>query len=167
MCKEKKKINRLVIATTLLISLIMLMVVISQIYVVVTFREITNEDIGVPKIYPDDAELEYMMKTYLHTTKVRYNFANKILISGNIRRNAAFLIGAVCLLIGCLFILNQVKDSHTKIDATFMDKIKASIATSSPGMFMMFIGVIIIVAVIVIGSKVVVNDPPLPNISIN
>lgn len=96
---------------------------------------------------------------YLLASKMRYDFALKILLSNSTRTNLSFLIGSVLCLVGSMFVIRRSRIDNFEASGEVPSKsISLSLKTSSPGVLLSLFGTIIIIFSIIIKDKYNVVD---------
>ncbi len=69
------------------------------------------------------------------------------------RKNLAFLAGVILAIIGCVIIIRGVRQSQTKFDAKVSERTRVTLLTTSPGIFVVLMGAIIVVAAVVTSGE--------------
>ncbi|GAB5476353.1 MAG: hypothetical protein Mars2KO_44520 [Maribacter sp.] len=96
----------------------------------------------------------------LEQTMLRYEYSSKILLSNATRKNIAFLIGTMMVVLGTILIISKIESSiDAKVDT--IEKAKVHITTSSPGVFIVLLGTIIVVATILKSDSYQFEDYPI------
>lgn len=91
---------------------------------------------------------------------LRYDYMSKALLSNSSRKNIAFLVGSMMIILGTILIISKIESSvNANIDT--LEKAKFQIRTSSPGIFIVFLGTIIIITVVLKGNSYSINDSPI------
>ena len=100
----------------------------------------------------------------LEQTKIRYEYLSKILLANTIRKNIAFLIGVMMIILGTILIISRIKsDIRAQVDLVKTDKFH--ITTTSPGVFIVLLGTIIVVTTVLKSDVYKVEDSPLKTTS--
>jgi hypothetical protein len=99
------------------------------------------------------------MGAQLTLSAMRYQQGSISTAAISTRKNLAFLSGVILAIIGCVIIIRGVRQSQTKFDAKMSDKTQVTLLTASPGIFVVLMGAIIIVAAVVTaGERPEIND---------
>ncbi len=69
------------------------------------------------------------------------------------RKNLGFLVGTIIAIIGCVTVIRGVRQSPIKFEGSVSDKAQVALATSSPGVFVVLMGAIIIVSTIITSGE--------------
>ncbi|MDH7911337.1 hypothetical protein [Winogradskyella sp. SYSU M77433] len=96
----------------------------------------------------------------LEQTVIRYDYMSKVLLSNSTRKNIAFLIGTMMSILGTILIISKIESSVNSSVDTF-EKAKFQITTTSPGVFVVFLGGIIVITTILKSDKYEFSDSPL------
>ncbi|SDM55478.1 hypothetical protein [Maricaulis salignorans] len=88
----------------------------------------------------------------------RHDFARASLLTRDTLRLAGFLIGAALTFVGSIFILAQIGDSTESNLGAAAGGYQLTLATSSPGLFTMTLGSLIIGFSLLIHTPIEVND---------
>jgi len=98
-----------------------------------------------------------LYRAELLTVLYRHQSADNIIESRILTINLSFLTGVILSFIGAIFILGKFSESATKIEAG-QDKLKFSLASSSPGIILSTLGVALIIVCIVSKTSLDVKD---------
>ena len=90
----------------------------------------------------------------------RHHQANVMLMASVWSRYLGFITGMVLALIGAAFVVGQLRDRGTTVEANIAAS-KATIASASPGMVMVTLGVLLMGITIVIRHELDTRDAPL------
>ncbi|TDO82823.1 hypothetical protein EV143_10283 [Flavobacterium chryseum] len=98
----------------------------------------------------------------------RYYNARLIIRSRFLMISLSFLTGVVLCFVGSIFILGKISEDPTTIEGS-QEKINLKIVSSSPGIILSFLGIIIIITSILSKVELNVSDSPLfiPETTIN
>ena len=96
----------------------------------------------------------------LEQTIIRYDYMSKVLLSNATRKNIAFLIGTMMSLLGTILIISKIESSINANVDTF-EKAKFQITTTSPGVFVVLLGGLIIIATIMKSDSYEFSDNPI------
>ncbi len=99
-------------------------------------------------------------KPLLAPTFLRYELAGKILLVNSSRKNIAFLIGTLMTVFGSLLVISKI-ESYIDANVDTFDKAKIKITTTSPGVFIVFLGTVIILVTIFMKDSYKVEDGPI------
>lgn len=102
-------------------------------------------------------ELEARMVLEEHALKRRYHQGNALLMSRIWISYLSFVTGMILSLVGASFILGRIRESVTKLD-TDSKFAKISIASSSPGIILATLGVVLIMTSILTNHRIAVED---------
>jgi hypothetical protein len=116
-----------------------------------------------------DSQLKYLrLKTESHLEKsiieYRYYQANILLLSRIWTTYQGFIIGMVIALVGSAFILGKLQDEKsTNLTGKSNDAIggELTLTSSSPGLILVFLGTVLMLASLFTGREVKVMDTPL------
>lgn len=125
-------------------------------FVIVNGQNNFREDIKLGDFEVAETENPQLIQTIL-----RYDLAGKILLANSSRKNIAFLIGTLMAIFGSLLVISKIESTIDANIDTF-DKAKFNITTTSPGVFIVFLGTIIILVTIFMRDSYSVNDGPIP-----
>ena len=89
---------------------------------------------------------------------MRYEFASKILLSNTSKSNLGFLIGATLCLLGSLFIIRKSKVDIIEANGSNKQLLNFSIKTTSPGIFIVFMGTLLLFISIISKNKYNIKD---------
>lgn len=89
----------------------------------------------------------------------RYHQANVLLMARIWTQYLGFITGMILSLVGAVFILGKFSEPVTTIDLT--EYIKASLKTSSPGIVLVLLGTLLMLATILTHHKIEVVDEPI------
>lgn len=92
--------------------------------------------------------------------RIRYAHANSAIISRMWTRLLGFLAGASMCIVGCIFIIARLKEDTTKVES-INEFAKFSIASSSPGIILAFIGTILLVITLTVRVETDLEDASL------
>ncbi len=105
----------------------------------------------------DDLCLDYI-KAQVTTSALRYDQARIATATNAVRRSLAFLIGMIGFMLGCIIVIRGVRDAPFEAEASAENKARIRLVTSSPGMVVVVLSAIIIMAVVLLDDKVEVRD---------
>lgn len=88
----------------------------------------------------------------------RYEHAAASVYSDAARTNVAFLVGVLLSLLGSLIIVRRVRESPIKAGVDAPQLFRFDIATSSPGIFLVFLGTVLMAITILKSDHVAVQD---------
>jgi len=97
---------------------------------------------------------------HLEQTLLRYDFLSKVLLSNATRKNIAFLIGTMMIVLGTILIISRIESSINANMDTF-EKAKFQITTSSPGVFVVLLGTIIVITTVLKSDFYEFKDEPI------
>jgi len=100
-----------------------------------------------------------LLETY--TIKRRYHQSNMLLISRIWIQYLGFLVGMILAMIGGTFVLGKMKESGSSFDSDISNVGKFSFNSSSPGLFLVFFGVLIIITTLLYHPEITVQDGSL------
>jgi len=108
-------------------------------------------------------QLNLKTKAQLETyaIKRRYHQSNMLLISRIWIQYLGFLVGMILAMIGGTFVLGKMKESGSSFDSDISSVGKFSFNSSSPGLFLVFFGVIIIITTLLYHPEITVQDGSL------
>lgn len=110
---------------------------------------------ALSKNVPDMGDKLY--RAELLTVLYRHQRADTIIESRILTINLSFLTGVILSFVGAIFILGKFSESATKIEAE-KDKLKFSLASSSPGIILSTLGVALIIVCIISKTALDVKD---------
>jgi cytochrome c biogenesis factor len=92
----------------------------------------------------DSSRLPADYAVLFETSKMRYDFGSKVLLSNAVRTNMSFLLGTIMCLLGTMVVVRKIR---VEMDAGFKspDKSEFSLKTSSAGLTLAFLGVMLII----------------------
>lgn len=90
----------------------------------------------------------------------RYRQASALLMSRIWTRQLAFMTGMVLALIGAVFILGKLSEGSTSVDLGAHGW-KAALSSSSPGLVLAFLGVVLMSIALVVQPRIEVEDRPV------
>ena len=127
-----------------------------------TVRPESSEPLAQAWLSPSGGDVctDYL-RAQLTNTALRYDQARIATATNAVRRSLAFLIGTIGFMLGCIIIVRGVRD--TPVDASLSAEGKAQIRliTSSPGVVVVTLSVLIILSVVLLNDRVQVTDPPI------
>jgi hypothetical protein len=90
----------------------------------------------------DDLDLNHMRAQVVNTA-LRYHLATVSTAAISTRKNLGFLVGTIVTIIGCIIVIRGVRRSaiRASVDAP---RVKTTFATSSPGIFIVLLGALIL-----------------------
>jgi len=89
-------------------------------------------------------------------SRMRYEFTSKVLLSNSIRSNMSFLVGTVLCVLGTMIVIRRVR-GEIEVGAGDADR-SLSFKSTSPGVFLAFMGSLIIIFSIAFKDKYEVSD---------
>jgi hypothetical protein len=95
-------------------------------------------------------------------TQLKYDYAGKILLSNSTRKNIAFLVGTILAIFGCMIVIRGVRESPIEGELSAFEKAKIKVKTSSPGIFIVLCGCVIVALSIFVKDKYDIQDPYIP-----
>jgi len=125
-------------------------------------REIRHPQLDLAASLSADGEtlpLELRARLLLESDLIerRYRQANAVILARVWTRYLGFLTGMVLALVGAVFVLGRLQESQTEVGAeaaTF----KGSIATSSPGLVLAFLGTVLMAISLVVEFEIETKD---------
>ena len=93
----------------------------------------------------------------------RYQFASKISRYNTILRQIGFLIGTLLVVLGTMIVIRGVRDSNIDLEIKGLERAKIKFTTSSPGIFLAFIGSLVIIVTIIKGGATSFDDDGITN----
>lgn len=97
----------------------------------------------------------------LHAMEQRYHQANVLLMSRVWTRYLGFVTGMILALVGAVFVLGKLEGSPTSVRGEVPSQLKYEIQSSSPGIILGSLGVILMMASIVVNHRIEVHDKPI------
>ncbi|CAN0513621.1 unnamed protein product, partial [Laminaria digitata] len=94
-----------------------------------------------------------------HTLDQRYHQANVLLMSRIWTRYLAFVTGMILCMVGASFILGKLREDQTEISGK-SDLGEGSLKTSSPGVLLATLGVILMLTSLLTHHEISVTDGP-------
>ena len=120
---------------------------------------LSNTQARLEKSISDVSKTEYN-SIQLEQTKIRYEYSSKILLSNSTRKNIAFLIGTMMIILGTILVISKIESTiDTKI--TTLENAKFNLTTTSPGVFVIFLGTIIVITTILKSDTYNFKDNPI------
>jgi hypothetical protein len=87
----------------------------------------------------------------------RYNLGAQLIVANMTRKNIGFLIGTLLSLLGCVVIVRRIRNMSVSASGNVSGQ-QMSLNTASPGILLALLGSIMIIATIVRGDEVRVDD---------
>lgn len=109
---------------------------------------------------PDDAALNASILLESYVLERRYHQANTLLMSMVWIRYLGFSTGMVIALVGAAFILGKLREDPFNLNVEG-DKRKLSLSGTSPGLIMVFLGVVLMMTTIVRQHTFSITDQPV------
>lgn len=108
-------------------------------------------------------QLNLKTKAQLETyaIKRRYHQSNMLLISRIWIQYLGFLVGMILAMVGGTFVLGKMKETGSSFDSDISNVGKFSFNSSSPGLFLVLFGVIIIITTLLYHPEITVQDGSL------
>lgn len=91
----------------------------------------------------------------------RYNQGSLLLMSRIYKQYLGFFTGMILSIVGAIFIIGKLREKTSRIDFAAESKLKASLASSSPGIIFGALGTVLMLTTMVSHNEVVVEDSPL------
>jgi len=109
--------------------------------------------------YAKENSVKNSLDVNVQIAQLRYDYADKILLSNSTRKNIAFLVGTILAIFGCLIVIRGVRDSPIEGEVSALEKAAIKVKTSSPGVMIVLCGCIIIALSIFVKDKYDIRDP--------
>ena len=106
------------------------------------------------------AELKRGFLLEVYAIDRRYHQGNVLLMSRVWTRYLGFSTGMILAMVGAVFILGNVREPLTEVDAE-QAGVKLSIKSASPGIILALLGVVLMVTTIVTHHEIEIKDTPL------
>jgi hypothetical protein len=108
----------------------------------------------------DSSRLPAEYTVLFETSKMRYDFGSKVLLSNAVRTNMSFLLGTIMCLLGTMVVVRRIM---TELDAAVKtpEKSELSLKTSSAGLVLAFLGTAIIITAVTAKDRYNINDGTL------
>lgn len=109
-----------------------------------------------------ESQLEYYSAFLLESYAIdkRYHQGNVLLMSRVWTRYLGFATGMILAMVGAVFILGKLGDNGTSLDAR-QGALQFTLQSSSPGIVLAVLGVILMLVTIVTHHQITVSDQPL------
>jgi hypothetical protein len=91
----------------------------------------------------------------------RYHQTNLLLMSRVWTRYMGFVTGMTLALVGAVFVLGKLREPGTRIDADRQGVGRVAFESASPGLFLAFFGLVLMIASMVIQVSVDIKDAPV------
>ena len=108
----------------------------------------------------DSSKLPADYTVLFETSKMRYDFGSKVLLSNAVRTNMSFLLGTIMCLLGTMVVVRRIM---TELDASVKtpEKSELSLKTSSAGLVLAFLGTAIIITAVTAKDRYNISDGTL------
>jgi hypothetical protein len=108
-------------------------------------------------------QLNLKTKAQLETYSIkrRYHQSNMLLISRIWIQYLGFLVGMILAMVGGTFVLGKMRETGSSFDSDISSVGKFSFNSSSPGLFLVFFGAIIIITTLLYHPEIKVQDGSL------
>jgi hypothetical protein len=100
---------------------------------------------SVIQIDPADNEVKTAVKLNALQSDKQIEYLTKAILSSSARKNAGFLVGTLLALMGCIIIFRRIRQMPATID---IGALKTNLVSSSPGIIIVVLGSLIILATI-------------------
>ena len=122
---------------------------------------ITNISEATSQLELDQLTLQTKAQLESYALNRRYHQSNMLLISRVWIQYLGFLIGTILVLIGAIFVLGKMREGSSKFDSEIKDIGKLAFNSSSPGLFLVLFGTVIIAITLFYHPKITVQDGSL------
>jgi hypothetical protein len=112
------------------------------------------------------SDIEYLKWTTLvkmeeEGVSKRYRQGGLLLLSRIFIKYLGFLTGMIIAIVGAVFIIGKLSEDESKIEGSAGEKIKLSIASSSPGIIFGILGTVLMVSCIWQHNEVAIQEQPM------
>jgi hypothetical protein len=108
---------------------------------------------------PDEQLNVNLIKAQLIIGYKRYEFAQRFERTNSQIKYIGFLVGAVLCVLGSMIVIKGVRENESTLNIEGLEKAKIKFTTSSPGLIVVFIGGLIVIATIWRNVRTDVIDP--------
>lgn len=91
----------------------------------------------------------------------RYHQGGLLLLSRIFIKYLGFLTGMIIAIVGAVFIIAKLSEAPTNAEGTIGEKVRISIASSSPGVIFGILGTVLMVSTILQHNEIEIKDSPL------
>jgi len=121
----------------------------------------TNMDEAETSLKMEQLSLKTKAQLETYAIKRRYHQSNMLLISRIWIQYLGFLVGMILAMVGGTFVLGKMKEAGSSFDSDISSVGKFSFNSSSPGLFLVLFGAIIIITTLLYHPEITVQDGSL------
>jgi hypothetical protein len=107
----------------------------------------------------ESAPADSLESIMLKGNSLKYEFANKVLVSNSTRTNISMMVGTLLCMIGGLFIVRKVRDK-IEFNAS-ADSVKGELKTTLPGVYIIALGALLLIVSVLSKDKYTINESPI------